>query len=83
MSILSFLVNLLSLYLFHGVKKKDKNQSEVKQVKRSLDCGHSHQQKAHSHSNCKHLMRHGSTEKIVKFVGGENIFCFDFCWHSL
>lgn len=69
MSVLSFLVNLVSLYLFHGIKKHD--HDDKKQAIKSNDCHHSHSAKTGSGFDCDHT--HGSNEKAEELGSGKQI----------
>ena len=53
MSVLSFLVNLVSLYLFHGIKKHDHGHKGKHNHSHDKPCSHSHQHHSKSYQNIK------------------------------
>ena len=72
MSILSFLVNLVSLYLFHGTKKHDhgNNESKSKKKGKSHGCNHSHSSEVSIFSVHKKNCEYTSTDRRNKSMNG-------------
>ena len=79
MSVISFLVNLVSLYLFHGIKKHDHSHSHKDAHKHSHKnpCSHSHREPCHSHQNLK-SKKNSSSITNKSFSGSYFIYDYFF-----
>lgn len=82
MSILSFLVNLVSLYLFHGIKKHDHSHKAHKHTHNHHDCESEHLEtlSCHDHSH-EHIDHHTPKNTSLSMIHIDNQ-CKNHCNHN-